>query len=307
MQYVDVMIVGGGPAGISAAIWCKRLGIDHLLLEKKNELGGQLAKIQNEIIDYPGLYAENGQAMQMVLTKHAAKLNCNCKLNATVLKIDEAQKTVTFEQDGKLEVIHFRYLVLASGAGQRRLEVPGEREMLQRGEDYSATTDGQLFKNKTAAVVGGGDRAFEGAILLADAGVNVFLIHRTQSFKARSEFITLANQKSNIKILTDTKVTAINGDHRVTSITLVKDDGESSCLMVDAVFVRIGIKRNYELVEGKVAIDPQGLIVTDQTGKTSNSSIFAVGDVCTDSPLSSIAASVGQGATAAKFLASLLV
>jgi thioredoxin reductase (NADPH) len=306
VQHVDVIIVGGGPAGISAAIWCKRLGVDHLLLEKNQQLGGQLAKIQNEIIDYPGLYAENGREMQMVFVEHAARLHCSYKLNTNVVSVDESQKTVTFEQEGKVEVIHFHYLVLASGAGQRRLNVPGEKEMLQRGEDYSATSDAPRFKYKTAAVIGGGDRAFEGAILLADAGVNVYLIHRSQTFKARSQFITLALKNSKIKIITDTEVTAIHGKEHVTSITLLNKAGKTWSLNVDAVFVRIGIKRNHELVEGKVAINEQGFIITGPNGQTSNSAIFAIGDVCTDSLFSSIASSVGQGAMAAKYLSSLL-
>lgn len=306
MQQVDVIIVGGGPAGISAAIWCKRLGINHLLLEKKPKLGGQLAKIHNEIIDYPGLYVANGREMQTIFAEQAASLDCSCKLNSNVLSIDELQKTVTFEQNGKIEILHFRYLLLASGAGQRRLGVPGENDMLQRGEDYSATTDGPRFKNKDVAVIGGGDRAFEGAIILAEAGVHVYLIHRSQTFKARPQFITLASQDNNIKIITDTEVTAIHGDERVTAIELLNKAGEVRSLNVDAVFVRIGIKRNSELVKRKVDINEQGVIVTDQKGQTSNSEIFAIGDVCTDSLLSSIASSVGQGAMAAKYLSSLL-
>jgi len=306
MRHVDVIIIGGGPAGISAAIWCKRLGIDHLLLEKKQELGGQLTKIQNEIIDYPGMYAENGRKIQLIFAEHISSLDCCCSLNSTVLSIDDSQKTVTVDQEGKIETIHFHYLVLASGAGQRRLGVPGELEMLKRGEDYSATSDGPKLKNKTVAVVGGGDRAFEGAIILADAGVNVYLIHRSQTFKARSQFIELATKKSNITIMTDTQVTAIHGENRVTSISLLNHTGETSTLNVDAVFVRIGIKRNSELVEGKVDINEQGLIVTGENGKTSNSAIFAIGDVCTPSICSSIASSVGQGAMTAKYLSSLM-
>lgn len=306
MQHVDVVIIGGGPAGLSAAIWCKRLGISHLLLEKKEKLGGQLTNIHNKIIDYPGLYANNGQEIQRVFVEHFNDIGCVSKLNTNILSINHSEKTVRIQQKDNVKEIHFKYLILATGAGQKRLEVPGEKEMMGRGEKYSATVDSYLFENKVVAVVGGGDRAFEGAILLADAGAIVYLIHRTKNFKARMQYIEIAAKKDSIKMMTDHQVTAIYGEKCVTSIDLVNNNGEAFALRVDAVIVRIGIKPNSELVKDIVKVDETGLIVTDKVGRTSNSSIYAVGDICTKPLFSSIASSVAQGATVAKHLSSLL-
>lgn len=306
MQHVDVMIIGGGPAGLSAAIWCKRLGINHLLLEKKGELGGQLTKIHNKIIDYPGLYANSGQEIQKVFVEHFYDIGCVSKLNTDILSINPSEKTVKIQQEEKVKEIHFKYLIFATGSGQRRLGVLGEKEMISRGEIYSASVDSYLFKNKVVAVVGGGDRAFEGAILLADAGATVYLIHRSQNFRARMEYIEIATKKENIKMLTDHQVTAIYGEKYVTSIALVNKKGEAFALKVDAVLVRIGVKPNNELVKNVVKIDENELIVTNRVGRTSNSSIYAVGDVCTDPLFSSISTSVGQAAIVAKYLSSLL-
>jgi thioredoxin reductase (NADPH) len=303
MQHVDVIIIGGGPAGISAAIWCKRLGVNHLLLEKKEELGGQFSKIHNEIIDYPGLYAKDGKEMQRMFVEQFDCSGCSYRLGTNIFSINHSLQTIKIQQKNKIEEIHFNYLVLATGTNQRKLEVPGEKEMIDRGESYSATADRYLFKNKIVAVVGGGDRAFEGAILLAEAGAIVYLIHRSKYFKARTQYTDIASQKGNIKIITDTKVTAIHGDKQVTSIDLINTHlNKVFSLEIDALFVRIGTKPNTELIEDNIEITKHGVVVVDQIGKTSNDSIYAIGDICTKPLFSSIVSSVGQGAIAAKHI-----
>lgn len=303
MQHVDVIIIGGGPAGISAAIWCKRLEVDHLLLEKKEELGGQFSKICNEIIDYPGLYAKDGKEMQRMFVEQFERVGCSCRLSTNILSINHSLQTIKIQQKNKVEEIHFNYLILATGNKQRKLEVPGEKEMIDRGEIYSATADRYLFTNKIVAVVGGGDRAFEGAILLAEAGATVYLIHRSKYFKARAQYTNIAFQKENIKIMTDTEVTAIHGDKRVTSIDLINTRlNKVFSLEVDAVLVRIGTKPNNDLIKDSIEISEHGLVIVDGTGKTSNDSIYAIGDICTKPLFSSIVSSVGQGAVVAKHI-----
>lgn len=305
MKHVDVIIIGGGPAGISAAIWFKRLGIESLLLERKKQLGGQLTNIQNKIIDYPGIDADDGKQIQQIFIDHFHRLGCPYQVNTNILSVDPIEKLVKIEQSNQIEEIHFNYLVLAAGAVQRKLEIPGEKEMLERGEDFSATTDRFLFKGKTVAVVGGGDRAFEGAVLLADSAENIFLIHRSEHFKARKQYRDLVAEKKNIKVLTNTQVTAIHGDQCVSSIELQTTVGKVFTLNVDAVFVRIGTKANTDLIKGMVSVSDDGLIVTNQVGETSNNSIFAIGDICTNPLYSSISSSVGQGAIVAKHISSL--
>ena len=306
MKHIDVIIIGGGPAGMSAAIWCKRLGIDHLLLEKEEKLGGQLTQIHNEIIDYPGLYTKNGKEMQQEFAAYFYNAGCLYRLHTKILSIDVSSKILKIQQENKIEELHFHYLVLAMGSVPKLLEVPGEREMIARGEVYSATADRYRFKNKVVAVVGGGDRALEGAILLADADAAVYLIHRSENFKARSQYMDIATKKENIKIITNTRVTSIHGEQCVTSIDLLNNKGESFALRVDAVFLRIGSKPNSELVKGLVKVAEDGLIVTDRIGQTSNGAIYAIGDICTNPLFSSIASSSGQAAVVAKYLSLLL-
>ncbi|MFJ8265904.1 NAD(P)/FAD-dependent oxidoreductase [Peribacillus asahii] len=306
MKHIDVIIIGGGPAGMSAAIWCKRLGIDHLLLEKEEKLGGQLTKIHNEIIDYPGLYAKNGKEMQREFAAYFHKAGCLYRLHTKILSIDVSAKTLKIQQENKIEELHFHYLVLAMGSGPKLLEVSGEREMIARGEVYSATVDRWRFKNKVVAVVGGGDRALEGAVLLANADATVYLIHRSENFKARSQYMDILTKEKNIKVITNTQVTAIHGKRCVTSIDLLNNQGEDSTLEVDAVLLRIGSKPNSELVKGLVKVAEDGLVVTDRIGQTSNSAIYAIGDICTNPLFSSIASSNGQAAIVAKYLSLLL-
>jgi thioredoxin reductase (NADPH) len=303
MKHVDVVIVGGGPAGISAAIWCQRLGIDYLLIEKEDRLGGQLPNIHNEIIDYPGLYAKNGKEMRKMFEFHFNDMGCLSKLNSEVVSVDAKDRTITI---GRLGDIHYRYLILATGAGQRYLGVPGERDMILRGETYSATADSHLFKDKPVAVVGGGDRAVEGAVLLSEAGAKVYLIHRSQNFKARSQYLDIAVSKNNIHIICDTEVQRINGEDHVSSIDLKSRNGEVSQIKVNAVLIRIGNKPNNEVVKNTIDFTEEGLIITDPLGRTSNPYIYAIGDICTKPLFSSISLAAGQGALVAKHLSFML-
>ncbi|MBV6736476.1 NAD(P)/FAD-dependent oxidoreductase [Priestia megaterium] len=308
MRHVDVLIIGGGPAGISAAIWCKRLGIDCLLLEEQSQLGGQLFNIFNEIIDYPGMRTKNGIEMQREMVKHFVEMDCLYEVNTKVLFIDERSKTVKVKKQAKKQEICYTYLILATGSSQRKLGVPGEQQMIDRGEVYSASADGERLKGKTVAIIGGGDRAFEGAHLLSSKAREVYLIHRSTRFKAREQYVERVISNPGIKVMTDTEVTAIHGDRHVTSIELESKNKEykSKNLLVDAVLIRLGVAPNVELIKGKVATAQNGLIVTDEVHQSSNPFIYAIGDACTTPLFSSISSSAGQGTIVAKHISSLL-
>ncbi|MFC0470411.1 NAD(P)/FAD-dependent oxidoreductase [Halalkalibacter kiskunsagensis] len=306
MKPIDVIIIGGGPAGISAAIWCKRLGINHLLLEKQEQLGGQLFEIKNEIIDYPGVIAKDGKELQEFFVRHFKDIGCSYKQNAEVLAVNSTLKTIEVKCGNNIEQYPFQYIILATGAGPAYLDVPGEKAMITRGEMYSATTDAYLFRNKNVVIVGGGDRAFEGAILLAKAEANVYLIHRSTQFKAREEYIDEAKKIHNIKIITNAQVTRIHGEQKVTAVDYVNHKGKMCTLPSDAVFIRIGIKPNNTLIKQIVKTNEKGLIVTDSFGKTGTSFIYAIGDICTNPLFSSISSSVGQGMIVAKNLSLFL-
>ncbi|PFW80091.1 thioredoxin reductase [Priestia aryabhattai] len=306
MQHVDVLIIGGGPAGISAAVWCKRLGVECLLLEEQAQLGGQLFTIYNEIIDYPGIQAENGIEMQRKMVQHFIDMDCLYEVNTKVISIDERSKTVKVKQQETEKKIGYTYLILATGSSQRKLGVPGEQQMIDRGEVYSASADGERLKGKKVALIGGGDRAFEGAHLLASKAKEVYLIHRSTHFKAREQYVEKVLSDPGVKVMTDTEVTAIHGRHQVTSIDLKSKNSESENLLVDAVLIRLGVAPNVELIKEKVTTTQSGLIVINEVHQSSNPTIYAIGDACTTPLFSSISSSAGQGAIVAKHLSSLL-
>ncbi|MED3915604.1 NAD(P)/FAD-dependent oxidoreductase [Priestia megaterium] len=306
MQHVDVLIIGGGPAGISAAVWCKRLGVECLLLEEQAQLGGQLFTIYNEIIDYPGIQAENGIEMQRKMVQHFIDMDCLYEANTKVISIDERSKTVKVRQQETEKEISYTYLILATGSSQRKLGVPGEQQMIDRGEVYSASADGERLKGKRVALIGGGDRAFEGAHLLASQAKEVYLIHRSTHFKAREQYVEKVLSDPGVKVMTDTKVTAIHGKRHVTSIDLKSKNSECKNLSVDAVLIRLGVAPNVELIKEKVTTTQSGLIVINEVHQSSNPSIYAIGDACTTPLFSSISSSAGQGAIVAKHISSLL-
>ncbi|NGY83025.1 NAD(P)/FAD-dependent oxidoreductase [Bacillus megaterium] len=306
MQHVDVLIIGGGPAGISAAVWCKRLGVECLLLEEQAQLGGQLFTIYNEIIDYPGIQAENGIEMQRKMVQHFIDMDCLYEANTKVISIDECSKTVKVKQQETEKEIGYTYLILATGSSQRKLEVPGEQQMIDRGEVYSASADGERLKGKRVALIGGGDRAFEGAHLLASQAKQVYLIHRSTHFKAREQYVEKVLSNSSVKVMTDTEVTAIHGKHHVTSIDLKSKNSECENLSVDAVLIRLGVAPNVELIKEKVTTTQSGLIVINEVHQSSDPAIYAIGDACTNPLFSSISSSAGQGSIVAKHVSSLL-
>lgn len=306
MQHVDVLIIGGGPAGISAAVWCKRLSVECLLLEEQAQLGGQLFTIYNEIIDYPGIQAENGIEMQRKMVQHFIDMDCLYEANTKVISIDERSKTVKVKQQEAEKEIGYTYLILATGSSQRKLGVPGEQQMIDRGEVYSASADGERLTGKRVALIGGGDRAFEGAHLLASKAKEVYLIHRSTHFKAREQYVEKVLSDPGVKVMTDTEVTAIHGKHRVTSIDLKSKNSDCGNLLVDAVLIRLGVAPNVELIKEKVTTTQSGLIVINEVHQSSNPSIYAIGDACTTPLFSSISSSAGQGAIVAKHVSSLL-
>ncbi|AUO12963.1 NAD(P)/FAD-dependent oxidoreductase [Priestia megaterium] len=306
MQHVDVLIIGGGPAGISAAVWCKRLGVECLLLEEQAQLGGQLFTIYNEIIDYPGIQAENGIEMQRKMVQHFIDMDCLYEANTKVISIDECSKTVKVKQQETEKEIGYTYLILATGSSQRKLGVPGEQQMMDRGEVYSASADGERLKGKRVALIGGGDRAFEGAHLLASQAKQVYLIHRSTHFKAREQYVEKVLSDPGVKVMTDTEVTAIHGKHHVTSIDLKSKNSECKNLSVDAVLIRLGVAPNVELIKEKVTTTQSGLIVINEVHQSSDPSIYAIGDACTTPLFSSISSSAGQGSIVAKHVSSLL-
>lgn len=296
MKNVDVVIIGGGPAGMAAAIWCKRLGIRSMLLEKRDRLGGQLHHVKNDIIDYPGFYQTDGKALAHQFEMHVRKMEVPFRLRTEVVEIDGDRKVVRTEQDE----IAFHYLLYAAGAKEKRLGIPGEKEMHERGEIYSTSKHWQHFAGKRVIIVGGGDRAFEGAKRVADTAASVTLIHRRNRFRARKELYQPVAEHPNVRILPYHRLLEISGEDCVREV-LVRDDREreEKILPADIVLIRIGIEPNSALISRLVSLR-NGYVKTDDKGRTDLKWLYAVGDAVNLPEYSSISLSVGQAVLAVK-------
>ena len=291
----DVIIVGGGPGGMSALLWCQRLGLKSILLERKTNLGGQLFKINNPVIDYLGIPATNGRDLHQHFVKHLSAMNGQYACGVEVQDFFLMQRRLLTNK-GEYRA---RSIILALGSQDRKLCVPGEAEMITREEVYSASRDKQLFRGEAVAVIGGGDRALEGALLLADHGANVTLIHHSEHFRARGEYLHPASKHPMIRILSNSVVKEIIGSDRVTGV-LVETGRLKQTIPVKAVFVRIGIEPSSETLNGQVEMYEDGYVQTNWSGETSITNVFAVGDLCTRPLFSCIAYSAAQGMVAAK-------
>lgn len=293
----DVIIIGGGAAGLSAALWCDDLGLTALLLESSGELGGQLLRVYNPIRNHLGIEAENGRQMRDVFIKQIENRKFSLLLPIKICEVDLVKKIVSLENG---ESFTGKSIVIATGIKRRKLNVEGEDEFKDKGIIESGRRDGRFVKNKNAAIVGGGDAAFENALILADAAAKVWLIHRREKFAARSEFVGQVSAHPKIEILTETTIEKIVGGERVEAIELknIKTD-ETNRLPIDALLIRVGVEPNTELFRGKIDLDVDGFIKIDSLCETNIKGVFAVGDAA--NPLApTVSGAVGMGATAAK-------
>lgn len=292
-QY-DVIIIGSGPAGLSAAIYAARARLNMLVLEKNYMSGGQVLNTY-EVDNYAGLPGMNGFDMAMKFREHAEKLGAVfSEAEVQDIVLDGAEKRVLTSQG---ELVS-KALILATGAKHRLLGVEGEERLTGQGVSYCATCDGAFFKNKHAIVVGGGDVAAEDAVFLSRICKKVTLIHRRDELRAAKVLQEAVFGAENIEVLWNSVVTAIHGEEKVESVT-VKQVGteQEQALTVDGVFVAVGILPNSSLLEGKVEMDKGGYVVAGEDGATSVPGVFAAGDVRTKA-LRQIVTAVSDGANA---------
>lgn len=296
MSY-DVIIIGGGAGGISAACWCAELGLKTLLLESRTGLGGQLLWTHNPIKNHLGIETENGRELRDVFAKQAENYNFSLLTGAKVVEADLENKTVIL-QNG--EVFSARALIIATGIKRRKLNVAGEEELKNKGILESGKRDAEKVREKNVCVVGGGDAALENALILAETAAKVTLIHRRKDFRARAEFLEKARRNPQIQILTESVVTGIVGHEKVEAVRVKKQD-EVLILPVEAILIRIGVEPGVELFRGKLNLDKNGYIEVNSRCETSADGVFAVGDVA--NPFApTISSAVGMGATAAKVI-----
>jgi thioredoxin reductase (NADPH) len=292
----DVIIIGGGPAGLTAGLYTSRAKLKSLLIEKG--LPGGLVTTTEWVENYPGfeegiLGAELAQKMEKQATKFGLEI---IQGSVTRISLNDKLKQIVLDGDQQYET---KCIILATGAHPRYLKVDGEDEFRGKGVSYCATCDGAFFKGEKIAVVGGGDSAVQEAVFLTKFAETVYVIHRRDQLRAEKILQERAFANARIKFVWDSVVEKIAGDDGVKAVHIrnVKTE-EKSVLDVQGVFIYIGYNPNTKFLAGLANLDENNYIITDENMCTSASGIFAAGDVRAKS-LKQISTAVGDGATAA--------
>ncbi len=289
----DLLIVGAGPAGMTAAIYAKRAKLNTLMFEKSFP-GGQVVNTY-EVDNYPGLPNISGYELVDKMRSHAENLGIEIKTEEiNAIDIHEPVKVIKTDKNE----YKTKTLIIATGAKWKKLGVKGEKELTGLGVSYCATCDGAFYNGKTVAVIGGGDVAVEDAIFLSNLCKKVYLLHRRDELRAVKILQDKLFELENIEILWNTQVKEVIGENKVEKITVIntstKDEYE---LEIDGLFVGIGTEPNINFFEDILDKDAQGYIITDVNCETNVKGIYAAGDVA-NKPLRQIVTAVSDGAVA---------
>lgn len=293
----DVIIIGGGPAGYTAALYSARAGLDTAVIEKMS-IGGQLT-LTGEVENYPG-FADgiDGYTLGANMQSGAEKFGAQTIFDeVTNVFLDEKIKRVVTQSTE----LYARSVIIASGASPRELGIDGESDFIGKGIHYCAHCDGRFYKNKTVAVIGGGNSAVSDALYLSRLAKKVYLVHRRDSLRATKIYHEPLKNAENVEILWNSRVSKLlHGERIVGAILENTATNAQSELLCDAIFVSIGRKPNTSLFNGVTALDENGYIIADENTKTSVEGVFAAGDVRTKT-LRQIVTAVSDGATAAHY------
>jgi thioredoxin reductase (NADPH) len=291
----DVVIVGGGPAGLAAALYTARMDLKTVVIDR-GPLGGQL--LNTELIeDYPGFESILGSELATKMGEHARKFGVEVRDFEPVQEIDVEGKTKVVRLESG-EELRAPALIMAAGGLPRYLQVPGEKEFWGRGVSYCAVCDGAFFKGQELAVVGGGDAAVEEGDFLTRYASKVYIIHRRSELRAQPILIDRAKANPKIQFIFDAKVKEIVGDDSKVQVVRYEQHGNQKELAVGGVFIFVGFVPNSGLFKVHVNHDDAGYIVTDRNMQTSVDGVWAVGDVRSQLT-KQIATAVGDGTTAA--------
>lgn len=296
MESWDVIIVGGGAAGLAAGIYGARSGLKTLILEEKM-VGGTAADAPL-IENYPGFESISGVEL-------AQKMAAQCR--KTGVAIREFEKVLSMNLKGETKLVktdratyEAKAVIIASGSHPRELGVPGEKEFLGKGVSYCGICDGPLFKGKRVLVVGGGNSAVVTALYMANIASEVKVSHRRDAFRAEEALVKALKEKANVEVLWNTEVREIKGEKLVNKAVIFnRKTNETRELPVDGVFIQVGEDPNSQIAkEAGVAVNEEGYIVIDIRQKTNIPGVYAAGDV-TNHPVKQVGTAVGQGITAA--------
>lgn len=294
MSY-DVLIIGAGPAGLSAAVYAARGGLNTAVFEKAI-VGGQIT-VTSEVENYPGFEdAIDGVELTDRMKKQAERFGAKF--------IDEEVTAIGLE--GLCKIVETGYdkyraksIIFCTGAHPRRMNVPGEERLIGRGVSYCATCDGALYRDKVVAVVGGGDSAVEEGMFLTRFAKKVYVIHRRDSLRAQKIIQERAFKNPKMEFVWDTVVQEIRGEDRVAELELYNRKTESvSVLPVVGIFIYVGILPNNQLLESRVELDSGGFVITDENMHTNIPGIYAAGDI-RKTVLRQVVTATADGAVAA--------
>jgi thioredoxin reductase (NADPH) len=298
----DVLIIGAGPAGLSAARWCDELGLDTLVLEQSEEVGGQLLSIHNPIENYLGIHTDDGRELRDRFVEQTKDCDFDLWTNAEMASVNLKAKRLVLRSGEELKSIA---IIIATGLRRRKLGIPGEDEFIGRGM-IESSENRQAFAGKDVCVVGGGDAAAENALLFAELCPTVTLVHRGKKLRARREFTEQLHTNHCITVFPESVVHRIIGHEKVEAVEVERSGAIKPFQMaVQGVIVRIGFEPNTDLFRDQLEMDDRRYILINGAQETTLENVFAVGDVA--NPLSpTISSAVGGGATAAKVIASRL-
>lgn len=287
----DVVIIGSGPAGLSAAVYARRAGMNTLVLEKSPISGGQVLTTY-EVDNYLGLPGIGGYDLGMKFREHADRMGAEF-VEAQVCAVEPGYIVKTDKGDYETKTV-----LIATGANHSMLGVPGEEELSGMGVSYCATCDGAFFRNRIVVVVGGGDVAVEDAIFLARTSSKVYLVHRRDELRAAKILQENLVKLENVEILWNTVVKEIQGEEQVEGVLLENvKSGEQKVLATDGVFIAVGIRPNSEVFQGLAECDEKGYLIAGEDCATTTPGIFAAGDVRTKQ-LRQVITAVADGANA---------
>ena len=297
-EILDTIIIGGGPAGYTAALYCARAGLKTLVIEKFSA-GGQMTQTM-QIDNYPG-FNEGVDGFTLGFKMQAGAERFGAKtLQAEVLSVDLSGKTKTVETSAG--TYFSKTVVIATGAEHKHLGLKNEEKLIGKGVGYCAACDGMLYRGKTVAVVGGGNSAAADALLLSKVCEKVFLVHRRDTLRAEKFYHEPLMQTENVEFVWNSKVTEFLFDEKIKGIKVENVlSGAKEEILIDGVFISIGRSPETKLFQEQIALDENGYVLSDETTKTNIPGVFAVGDVRTK-PVRQIATAVADGATVSHFI-----
>ena len=294
----DVVIIGSGPAGLSAAVYAKRANLNVAVIEKEYEGTGQIAESKN-VNNYLGLPDINGYDLGEKFREHALSLNV-CFIEKEALNIEENDSGYIIKLDDG-ENIKSKTIIYAAGAYPRRADVPGEEEYTGKGVSYCAICDGAFYKDKTVTVLGGGDTALDDAVYLADVAEKVYVIHRRKEFRGAAVTVAKLREKENVIFVLEHQVKEIIGEQKVTGVVLE----DAAVIDVNGVFVAYGAVPQTDLLKKFAVLDDSGYVRAGETGETALEGLYVAGDARTKK-LRQVVTAVSDGANAATAVAEYL-